>query len=153
MGTRRRTKEQAKRYRDAFYETHRDDVLQRNKKYRAAHREDVRANQRRCYYKNREEVLRKQKLYRDANKETRCPSKRAFDRKRRGLIGIGSETRNGVCPVCKQHKLLVPDHDHATGVLRDWICQHCNLRLGLYEAAEKSGEFERYRKYLRRIAG
>lgn len=38
----------------------------------------------------------------------------------------------GTCPICQCGPLkLVYDHDHRTGLFRDWICSKCNVMLGM----------------------
>jgi len=38
-----------------------------------------------------------------------------------------------VCPICeKVPKKWVLDHDHETGLFRGWLCDSCNLALGLF---------------------
>lgn len=38
--------------------------------------------------------------------------------------------RFGICPICQKDKQVVYDHDHKTGLFRNWICSNCNLMLG-----------------------
>jgi len=51
----------------------------------------------------------------------------------------------GICPICKKHKLLEVDHDHATGLIRGRVCQRCNLGLGWLE----SGWLETHREAIK----
>lgn len=43
------------------------------------------------------------------------------------------------CPICKRGTIvdvtarIVPDHDHRTGMGREWICQACNTGLGVFK--------------------
>ncbi len=47
--------------------------------------------------------------------------------------------QGGICEICgstgrdKHKKLLVPDHDHDTGVVRGLLCIGCNLAVGTCE--------------------
>lgn len=44
-----------------------------------------------------------------------------------------------VCPICKKETVvgvtakIVADHDHGTGMGRDWICDSCNTGLGRFK--------------------
>lgn len=44
-----------------------------------------------------------------------------------------------VCPICSKRSIvgvtakLVKDHDHKTGLARDWICDSCNTGLGRFK--------------------
>jgi hypothetical protein len=40
------------------------------------------------------------------------------------------EDRNGACEICKEHKPLVVDHHHDTGMVRGMICSACNSMVG-----------------------
>jgi hypothetical protein len=51
-------------------------------------------------------------------------------RRHRGVLSATAERRAGVCPVCLKDGPLVLDHDHVTGVVRGWLCGHCNRALG-----------------------
>ena len=43
------------------------------------------------------------------------------------------------CPICKRRAIVgittrvVRDHDHKTGMGREWICQACNTGLGAFK--------------------
>jgi hypothetical protein len=46
--------------------------------------------------------------------------------------------QSGKCAICMRkqeevRKIFVVDHDHATGKIRELLCEHCNLILGLYK--------------------
>jgi hypothetical protein len=43
------------------------------------------------------------------------------------------DASNGTCDLCGQiAEPLHLDHDHETGMLRGWLCHHCNTGLGLF---------------------
>ena len=51
------------------------------------------------------------------------------------------------CQICKEHKPLLPDHDHKTGRVRGVLCRQCNAAIGLmYDSADN---VERALGYLR----
>lgn len=43
------------------------------------------------------------------------------------------ETQGGVCAICGSSNRLCVDHDHATGAVRQLLCDMCNKALGLVE--------------------
>lgn len=55
------------------------------------------------------------------------------------------EAQGSICPICKEVKKLVVDHDHETGKVRGLICSRCNQ--GLWWV-EKSGYLESALHYL-----
>lgn len=38
---------------------------------------------------------------------------------------------SGTCPICLKDKRLVLDHCHESNKFRGWICQTCNVAIGL----------------------
>lgn len=42
--------------------------------------------------------------------------------------------QEGRCAICHEQKRLVIDHDHATGVRRELLCDRCNSRLSILES-------------------
>lgn len=55
-------------------------------------------------------------------------------------------SQGGACAICGKELLFWPevrppsiDHDHATDQVRGVLCQSCNLRVGWFEQAMKSG--------------
>jgi hypothetical protein len=46
--------------------------------------------------------------------------------------------QGGICALCEAAPAEHMDHDHASGVLRAWLCQRCNMGLGLFgDSAER----------------
>lgn len=85
---------------------------------------------------------------------------RRGERERRGRTGANYKTRygidreeferraraqNGACALCgNDEKRLVVDHDHATGVLRELLCDRCNRDMA---AVDEPGRVERLLAY------
>jgi carbohydrate-selective porin OprB len=69
----------------------------------------------------------------------------AHSRRKAGLpTEIGWKKPKGKCTICgKKHVTLVPDHNHKTKKLRDWICGPCNRALGFFEK-KNAVKFLRY---------
>lgn len=47
--------------------------------------------------------------------------------------GTRAEGVVGVCAICGEHRPLVQDHSHDTGLTRDLLCQTCNKGLGFLQ--------------------
>lgn len=52
--------------------------------------------------------------------------------------------QDGRCAVCGRHADLVCDHDHATGLVRGWLCRSCNATEGRNQQPDTI--FTRYRE-------
>jgi len=67
-------------------------------------------------------------------KERRLASARLYVYHKFGVTDLSIDevlaNLSGICPICGNEADLVYDHDHATGLHRDWICNPCNLVLG-----------------------
>lgn len=66
--------------------------------------------------------------------------------------GIFAEQR-GCCVICGKHqselkKSLAVDHDHESGVIRQLLCNHCNLILGLVQ--DNISLLEEFIKYVQK---
>lgn len=116
---------------------HRETIKARNKAYRNANLEKVRAWARARYYANREKILAQSKAVLAAN-----PGRvRANNLKY--AYGITTEQyhtmldkQGGACAICGTTSPGVKgnfhvDHDHATKTIRGLLCRNCNTALGL----------------------
>ena len=72
-------------------------------------------------------------------------SKAASYRKWRGA-DVTTPPKFGECPICLRQQKLVFDHDHTTGAHRGWICNKCNLALGM--VGDDSAMLRRFLCYL-----
>lgn len=61
-----------------------------------------------------------------------------------GDDGVLARWQDGRCAICGKVRDLVCDHDHATGLVRGWLCQSCNAREGANEDPDTI--FARYRE-------
>jgi hypothetical protein len=58
-----------------------------------------------------------------------------------------------VCAICEKSTDLVLDHSHSTLLVRGWLCQGCNARLGQYRDSQsllRSRGYDKCARYLRR---
>lgn len=87
------------------------------------------------------ELLARKRLLDSANQRKR--------RLQRDLAG-GGRPRPQLCEVCGcqsgDGRSLHLDHDHATGLFRGWLCNHCNLALG--HAMDDPGRLRLLAEYL-----
>lgn len=65
-----------------------------------------------------------------ANREYRCARIAENWRKRR-LAHWGQAEWGTQCETCGTTGVMSADHSHATGEFRGWLCQPCNMALGL----------------------
>jgi len=100
--------------------------------YRAKHREHLNSLGRKYY----SEHLNDQRLYK------RNAVKRKRDALKAGIYQERFQKQNGLCAICNRPetakvngkiKDLAIDHNHATGQIRQLLCQKCNTVLGIVE--------------------
>jgi hypothetical protein len=107
------------------------------RKYRVAHREQIREYARKWYKAHPEACLAKsRKRWQNSTEKERA-------RTREWLYGITDDDyrqllieQKGVCAICgsnRTKKGLTIDHDHATGIIRGLLCGKCNLGLGHFD--------------------
>jgi hypothetical protein len=58
--------------------------------------------------------------------------------------GVLARWQDGRCAICGKIRDLVCDHDHATGLVRGWLCRSCNTTEGTSQ--EPDTIFSRYRE-------
>ena len=90
-------------------------------------------NQRKEYYiKNRDKILDYSKKYRKKYPDKFKIRKKLYSNKKYIAYNIKPEEIKyfGICPICKEEKKLVLDHNHNTGKFRAFICNLCNSILG-----------------------
>jgi len=54
------------------------------------------------------------------------------------LILSDPENRKGICPICQTLTMLVLDHHHKSGKIRELICSSCNSLLGYAKESEST---------------
>lgn len=99
----------------------------RNKKYRDAHREELRVYHR--------EYARKWRLENPEKweKNWRSHYRKSLAEKTFKLETLAGRPKSATCEVCGSTKKISYDHDHATGKFRGWLCGACNSALGMVQ--------------------
>jgi len=134
-----------------------DKINEQKRKYRKNNKEEVSERGRAYHKEHKETVNEKHRIYYKNNREKRLESSRVFRKKNRERIDyrkllvrhniskdqhdIYTALFGGRCNICggeeKNNKKtnghpmrLFLDHDHATGKVRGFLCNRCNLVLG-----------------------
>jgi hypothetical protein len=131
--------------------------------YREENKERIRANANAYYHRNKE----KYRDYVEANKEKTTVYQNEYvqlnkerlneyDRKRwhktspryEGVTGIPDGGPPNTCEICgNADSRICLDHCHQTNTFRGWICNNCNLAIGLVK--DNTQTLERIIEYLR----
>jgi hypothetical protein len=61
---------------------------------------------------------------------------RAADAVVGGADSILARWQDGRCAICGKVRDLVCDHDHATGLVRGWLCSSCNTAEGTHQESD-----------------
>jgi len=125
-----------------YYQTHKAEILKRQKEYYLNNKEA-----RKAYQKNRDTKIKdelkkyKHQYYLDNIETFRLYWKKA-DLKRKFKITIEEyvlmfEKQNGCCKICGTHqsklkRALAVDHNHNTNEIRGLLCDTCNKGLGMF---------------------
>ncbi len=104
-----------------------------NAAYCASHQEYYRAHRKAYYQANKPKMQAVARARRAADPEKGRSYTRKRNRERLGIIGATDEQRVGACEntACDYVGPLCCDHDHATGLIRGWLCDRCNIAMGL----------------------
>ncbi len=81
-------------------------------------------------WKDKKRHYEYEKIWAKRNPEKSQSLKRKANRRIHGVLNPTGEKKEGACKICGKITKLVYDHDHTTGLFRDWICGMCNRGLG-----------------------
>jgi hypothetical protein len=127
--TKKRDAARLKRYREA----HREEACARTKAWRKAHPEH-KARRRAHWNANRERLNALQRMRWNPEKQRSYRLKKFY-----GLTTAEFESmraaQNGACAICNERFTRDPhiDHNHATGAVRELLCNNCNTGIGLFK--------------------
>lgn len=128
------------------------------------------ARRREYYHKNKEKCRQSQNRYKKVHRGRYTQLQRQWREKNplqvyesciKRVYGISYERvrqmfieQDGVCPICSNKfggkKDMQIDHNHATGQIRQLLCQNCNRGLGIFK--ENTSTLLNAIKYLKRWA-
>lgn len=115
----------------------------KNRRYHEAHRDEILARQRARYAAKRRSEIDRCRAYFVRNRDVAAPRRRIQARGRwrktvakslgmtvEALYAI-RDAQGGLCALCRTRPATRVDHDHATNVVRGWLCNGCNVALGV----------------------
>lgn len=127
-----------KHYRALHYRENRDQVLAKNREYRAAKPEVYRALSKASRDRNIDKVRARDRARYAAN-----PTKRRQQQLQQYGISVADydqmlQAQDGRCAICSSEvgakgKSLAVDHCHETGAVRGLLCARCNVGLGMFQ--------------------
>lgn len=132
--------ERQRRYRAKHKEKAKATYRKSAKKWREVHIEKSRENCKRYYEKNKVKINTSKKLLYASSPEYR---KKINEQRIKSVYDLSPEqyqilveVQNGVCAVCKipqknrKSSQLFVDHEHKTGRIRGLLCHKCNVAIG-----------------------
>jgi len=121
------TPEKRREYNRRYRAAHKEEIVAKRREYVAEHKDEVRAWQKAYKSEHRKELLAKQKAYRDSHKDQRYVSKYGLTF---GDVERLVAFQGGRCAICGEKARLVVDHCHTSGRVRGLLCRRCNVALG-----------------------
>ena len=115
---------------------------ERVQRYRIKNREKIASKQREYYHQNTKTCLEKCKLYCKKNPEKRSKTYTIYNWKKSGLVCddynelYENYLKSTHCEECgcqygkigdKSNRFKCMDHNHVTGLFRNFLCNRCNL--------------------------
>jgi hypothetical protein len=117
----------------AYDQRNREKFSARVRAYNQSNREKIKARRRAYHQRNREKVTAKQRAYHHRNREKLLAQKRwkwKLSTQRLQETEAGRR-KPSVCEVCGRKGRIVFDHCHQKNNFRGWLCNDCNIVLGL----------------------
>jgi 5-methylcytosine-specific restriction endonuclease McrA len=139
-----RREKRRQRYRED--PTYRERSRERNRRYRAAHRDKINEQKRRRWALDGE--LRSKAYARRVKIQRKTHLKLTYGISVQEYEAMLAQ-QGGLCAICnrKFDKPLHVDHCHATNAIRGLLCRNCNVGLGCYE--DNPALFQRAKAYLK----
>ena len=130
-----------KKYKNEYYQAHKEEIKEYNKEYNSNHREKINAQHREYYHKHQEEIDSQHKEYYHNHEKEIRKYERIYRLKKHYELNITEFdnlllAQDNKCLICGQplylqnpHSVHI-DHSHKTGVIRGILCSNCNRAIG-----------------------
>ena len=119
-----------------------------NRNYKRLHRDKINKQRSAERAANPAKFSEKYRVWREKNKDRRSKYNRDW-RMRKRHVDHPMPDNCEICDAPRQDRNLYWDHDHATGLHRGWLCNHCNLAIG--QMAESPNRLRAAAYYLERF--